>query len=278
MMVPSIQRMLPRPVVVDVLDIGANPIDGEAPYKGLLAAGCARVVGFEPNVDALAKLLAPGGENEKYLPYALGDGTVRPFYICAASGMSSLLEPDAEALDLFHGMPEWGAVTRVDQVQTRRLDEVQEVGAVDFVKIDVQGAELEVLRHGMAKLAEAVVVAIEVTFMPLYKAQPMFGDVDVFLRERGFLFHRFAKLYSRTIRPMLLNNDIYAGLSQAVQADAVYCRDLRRFSQLSAEKLMKLAVILHEVYGSYDLAYRALLAFDATLAERYLKELTGSGT
>jgi len=35
-----------------VLDIGANPIDGEPPYKGMLAAGLCTVTGFEPQAEA----------------------------------------------------------------------------------------------------------------------------------------------------------------------------------------------------------------------------------
>jgi len=44
-------------MIVDVVDVGANPIDGIAPYQRLLDDGLARVVGFEPNLDALAKCL-----------------------------------------------------------------------------------------------------------------------------------------------------------------------------------------------------------------------------
>jgi len=38
--------------LIDVVDIGANPIDEEALYKSLLIAGLARVIGFDQNLDA----------------------------------------------------------------------------------------------------------------------------------------------------------------------------------------------------------------------------------
>jgi hypothetical protein len=41
---------------IKIVDIGANPIDGKPPYLPLLASGNARVVGFEPNLSALAEL------------------------------------------------------------------------------------------------------------------------------------------------------------------------------------------------------------------------------
>ena len=43
---------------VKVVDIGANPIDSEPPYAGMLRTGAVEVVGFEPNPLALAALEA----------------------------------------------------------------------------------------------------------------------------------------------------------------------------------------------------------------------------
>lgn len=47
-----------------VVDIGANPIDGEPPYKKMLAKRLCTLVGFEPQADALAKLNASKGDLE----------------------------------------------------------------------------------------------------------------------------------------------------------------------------------------------------------------------
>lgn len=62
--------------LTEVVDIGANPIDGAPPYKPMLDAGLCRVTGFEPQESALGKLLRSKGANERYLPYAVGDGEV----------------------------------------------------------------------------------------------------------------------------------------------------------------------------------------------------------
>ena len=78
-------EILNTAVEIDVVDIGANPIDDEAPYLKLLKAGHANVVGFEPNPEALAKLEADKGKNETYLPYAVADGKTHEFKVCRAS-------------------------------------------------------------------------------------------------------------------------------------------------------------------------------------------------
>src|SRR6201996_9015484 len=93
-----------------IVDVGANPIDGEPPYKRMLAAGLCDVVGFEPQAEAMARLEAIKGPRERYLPHALGDGTERTLYVCNLEGMSSLLIPDRQHLELFNLFPTWGDV------------------------------------------------------------------------------------------------------------------------------------------------------------------------
>src|ERR1700728_4243391 len=69
-----------------IVDVGANPIDGEPPYKAMLAAGLCEVTGFEPQVQALARLEQKKGPFERYLPYALADGTQRTLHVCELEG------------------------------------------------------------------------------------------------------------------------------------------------------------------------------------------------
>lgn len=259
---------------VRVVDIGANPIDSEPPYAGMLRAGAADVVGFEPNPAALAALEARRGPHERYFPHAVGDGQRHTLHICQAPGMTSLLPPDPAVLGLFHGFPEWGRVLATEAVGTVRLDDVAETAGVQLLKLDIQGAELMVLRHATERLKTALVIQAEVEFLPLYVGQPLFSEVETFLRGHGFVLHRFFPLVSRAFRPVLVNNDPYAGLGQAVWADAVFVRHPLRLDALAPAELLAGAAILHDCYGSADLAYRLLAAHDAreggALAARYL--------
>ncbi len=52
----------------EVVDVGANPIDGKPPYTAMLSAGLCRVTGFEPQEQALLELEQRKGPNEHYLP------------------------------------------------------------------------------------------------------------------------------------------------------------------------------------------------------------------
>lgn len=247
---------------IKVIDIGANPIDADPPYAAMLRAGDAEVIGFEPNRAALDLLNTRKGALERYFPHAVGDGQRHTLHICLAPGMTSLLEPDPDVLALFHGFPDWGRVVATETVDTVRLDDVPETAGADLLKLDIQGAELMVLRHAEARLRDALVIQAEVGFLPLYKGQPLFSDIDIFLRARGFVLHSFFPTVSRAVQPMMVNGDPYAGLGQLVWADAVFIRDFARMDALSDRQLLAMAALLHDCYAACDIAFRLVAEHD----------------
>jgi FkbM family methyltransferase len=242
-----------------VADIGANPIDGDPPYKAMLAAGLCEVTGFEPQAAAFRRLEQKKGPRERYLPYALGDGTERTLHVCELEGMTSLLVPDPAHLALFNLFPTWGIVKERIPVTTRKLDDIAEIAALDFLKMDVQGAEREVLTHGRAKLNETVVIQTEVSFVPLYKDQPCFGDMDLALRALGFLPHSVTGTKIWPISPMVVGDAPNRGIRQLLETDMVYVRDFTDAANMGAEQWKHLALVAHHCYGSYDLALKAIL-------------------
>ncbi len=73
---------------------------------------------------------------------------------------------------------------------------------MDYLKIDVQGSELAIFQNGRRRLADAVVIQTEVSFLPLYKKQPVFGQIDLELRGQGFIPHALTSIDRRMIWPM----------------------------------------------------------------------------
>jgi len=246
--------------LTSVVDIGANPIDGDPPYKAMLAAGLCDVTGFEPQPSALQRLEQAKGPRERYLPYALADGTERTLHVCALEGMTSLLVPNPDHLALFNLFPTWGTVKERIPVKTRKMDDIAEIGAVDFLKMDVQGAEREVLSHGQVKLKDCVVIQTEVSFVPLYQDQPSFGEMDLALRDMGFLPHSVTGTKIWPISPMVVGDAPNRGIRQLLETDMVYVRDFTRPENMSPEQWKHLALVAHHCYGSYDLALKAILS------------------
>jgi hypothetical protein len=164
-------------------------------------------------------------------------------------------------------------------ITTRRLDDLDGLGDVDMVKIDVQGAELAVFKGAERVLSKALFVHAEVEFVELYEGQPLFAEIDQFLRASGFQFHTFEGFGQRSFKPLVVAQNQNRGLRQLLWSDAIYVRDFLKFDILTDQKLLKLAIIAHEVYRSCDLAYRALECFDkkrgTQLCNAY-KELLGS--
>jgi FkbM family methyltransferase len=237
-----------------VVDIGANPIDGEPPYKKMLGGRLCTLVGFEPQAEALAKLDASKSDLETYLPYAVGDGTRGTLKVCQARGMTSLFTPEPRILNLFPGFAQFGRIVQEIPVDTRTLDSISEIAALDLLKIDVQGGELAVFRNGTARLANAIAVQAEVSFMPLYKDQPVFGHIDLALRELGLVPHMFANINKRMILPLHNADNPYTFMNQLLEADVVYVRDFTYPDRMSDEQFKHLAMIAHHCYRSYDLA------------------------
>lgn len=262
-----------------VVDVGANPIEGQPPYSPMLAAGLCRVTGFEPQEEALLELQTKKGPNERYLPYAVGDGDAHTLNICRASGMTSLLEPDPATLGLFEGFKRWGEVIERVPLQTRRLDDISEIMHLDFLKIDIQGGELAVFKGGKAKLTEAVAVQTEISFVTLYKNQPGLADIDLELRSQGFVPHCFAEIKRWPIAPSGSYNIPRHPLNQLLEADIVYVRDFAHADSMSDEQLKHLALVAHHCYLSFDLALRCVMlleqrqALEAGTQKRYLDTL-----
>ena len=251
---------LPR---IRLVDVGASPIDGDPPYAPLFATGAADLVGFEPDPEQFAALERLGLEHARFEPAAIGDGQPAILRTCRSPGMTSLFEPDKRVLEHFHGFAGWGRVVRREPIETSRLDDIESVRGADYLKLDVQGGELAVLHGATLTLEQVSVVHTEVQFVPFYREQPLFADLDQELRRAGFLFHRFQPIHSRVFQPMLVNEDIYAGLSQELWADAIYVKAFTDFDRRSEEELLKIATLLHDLYQSYDLAALALRHLDA---------------
>lgn len=200
-----------------LVDAGARGGINErwAPYAEVV-----RALAFDPDEHAVEP--AP---NVELVPVALGGRAAeRTLYVCRLPGCSSLLRPNADALA---GFPR--ALTRsfdvVSQrsVTTRTLDEVlHERGerGPDFLKLDVQGAELEILEGASRTLEPVKLVEVEVELVPLYEGQPLFFDVHAFLAARGFTLIGLRRSSWRRADEEGVARGVAGG--QLVHADALY--------------------------------------------------------
>ncbi len=249
---------------IHIIDVGAMAIEGNDVLYDRIS-GISRVFGFEPDEVECEKLNYDSENNQVYFPYFIGDGTTGTFKKCNQNMTSSFYEPNTELLKKFQCLEEFTRVETRTEEKTKRLDFFEELTDADYLKVDAQGSEVDIFNGAEKLLTDSIlVVHTEVCFIPLYKGQSLFAEIDQSLRKRGFLFHKFAerRICGRAFKPMYIKDKPYIPISQMMWTDAVYVKNFMEFDALPDEKLLKLAIILHDVYESYDMANLALESYD----------------
>jgi FkbM family methyltransferase len=171
-----------------------------------------KVIGFDPDEEECARLEKAEGADGRvsFVPAALGPrpGPVE-LHVTAEPACSSVYAPIPSLIrhrpDL--ACTEAAGTTMVDMTTLDEWYETSGHDHVDVVKLDTQGSELGVLEGGTETLESVLMLEIEVEFNPIYEAQPLFGDVDRFLRDRGFVLWRIQQL-------------VHYGLDDVSSADA----------------------------------------------------------
>jgi FkbM family methyltransferase len=253
-----------------ILEIGGAPLQGSAeePFYQLL--DCfpgSQIIAFEVDAAMCEKLNQTARSGVRFFPRAIGrTQETRTFYQTRHPMCCSLYEPNEQLMRLYNFF-EMAYLKSEGTIETISLDYFateNAIDAVDFIKIDIQGAELDVFQGGTDVLRQTLAIVTEVEFVPHYVDQPLFGDVSAFLGTQGFMFHKFLGMCGRALRPIILKNDPTT-VSQVFWSDAVFVKNILKVPELAPDKLLKLAVLAH-IYGSPDLTYYCLWQYEKLTA------------
>ncbi|MBD1996777.1 FkbM family methyltransferase [Leptolyngbya sp. FACHB-541] len=228
------------------------------------------IYGFDADADACDAANAELEERaicwtEQHIPLVItkqvGELTL---YVTQNPACSSLYSPNEAFLARFVGLPEMVNLDFTTELEATTLDtfcQQEGIEEIDFLQLDVQGAELQVL-EGASQIVKNSVLAIqtEVSFSELYINQPLFSEVDTYLRSFGFALFDFDLDAARRVRRI---SPIQAKRrpGQLLWADAFYLcdpiKDIENVRLQSPENLLKLACIA-DILGFADYALELL--------------------
>lgn len=197
------------------------------------------IVGFEPNPKEIEILIKKYRHDSfkslKLENYGLYEGVGKmTFNVTKHSSMSSLLDLDLDNYKKHFGyyrqFSGWENNVEVEKnikIPCTTLDVYfkNRLKTIDFLKIDTQGSELKILKGAQKLLDEkkVCVLKVEVSTVPVYKNQEMFSDIDIYLREKGYVLVDFMT-YREIYKPILLNSKSIDN-HYAPCGDAIYVLD-----------------------------------------------------
>ncbi len=281
-------RLLPDETF-SILDGGARGGPSDARWR---AIGDRRLVihGFELESDECERLNRDASERglpHHYYPYALwsSEGPLTIYGNKAPGGISAYPQnvdltnrwkfqnatQKFYARDIFHPTGETSSVaaTTIDNWSRKNA-----IGTIDFMKLNVQGAELDILKGARDSLAPVLGIDLEVSFVESYLGRPMFSDIDAFLRGNGFHFFDLFGLHNMGRAGSPVTSMHTPGLNpyqgQLIEAHGLYFRDpIASRADLEAfapDRVLKLASIA-EIYGQVEYAFELLGWLSRGLAE-----------
>ena len=221
--------------------------------------GGVKVLGFEPDNREFGRL--PKSDNYIWVNAALGDRESEvALQVTRHQTNTSLLLPNRGVVDRIYRNPADFDVIKEVVVDCTTLDAACQITGIraSALKADTQGTELSILRGAQRSLDETLVsVELEVEFVQLYKNQPLFPDIDVFMRNHGFMLVDLGNLLCHKWRHSV---NLGGRKGQLLAADALYLRSPDGLRKLLNSSEQPLELFAHHwaacfVYGYLDLAY-----------------------
>ena len=178
---------------INFIDIGAR---GSFFNKFSPVSDITSVYAFEPDEEEIESLKKKEGKNWKnfqLFSIALGENKNKTFlFSCVAPTNSSIFKPNPKYIKRYN-MEKWKVKSKkkvtLDKLDSLLNQSINKKKIGEFIKIDTQGSEFEILKGAKKILKNHTIgVITEVSFLELYKNQKLFSDIEMFLRKLNFFF------------------------------------------------------------------------------------------
>tara|TARA_A100001011_G_scaffold360175_1_gene407257 strand:+ start:1321 stop:2283 length:963 start_codon:yes stop_codon:yes gene_type:complete len=245
---------LPNNGVLTLIDIGAA---GEIEPRWKNFSKNIKYIGFEPDQRSRNSLKNTENDflNYQILPFALSNSNQSvELNLCREPKTSSLFQPNKNFLNRFPDVQRY-EILKTEILECSTLDEII-LPEIDFIKIDIQGAEHDVLKGARNSLQLALGLELEVEFLQLYKEQPLFGDICNELSNNGFEFFDFVNLQR-------WQRDILNGHGQCIFGDALFLKS-PEYLEIESLDILKISSYLSilVIYRRFDLIEKVIEALN----------------
>lgn len=218
---------LPQDFYLTLVDVGsAGGLHARwRPFKPILSA-----VLFDPREAAASGKLGPG--QTRVYPVALSDEAGEAnLHLTALANMSSFLPPDPDVFGRYRKKGKDAQVVQCEVVPVERLDALTEADGFQphVLKVDTQGSELMVLKGAQQSLKSVMLAEVEVSFFQRYTGQPVFTDVEAWMKTQGFelielyRLKRYRAANSLNIRSSPMGDGQRSG--RVAYGDAIFLRN-----------------------------------------------------
>jgi FkbM family methyltransferase len=152
-------------------------------------------IAFEPDSEEATRLRGIY-QNTKTFRYEVLEAALdkqsgqRDFHLLKHRGLSSCLKPDLTSECFRHLKPGQAEIEQILKIQTQRGDDVFAGLRVvpDFLKVDTEGTEQDVIEGFEAALSQGVLgIRSSCNFQPCFIGQRLFSDSHDYLMKRGFI-------------------------------------------------------------------------------------------
>jgi FkbM family methyltransferase len=184
----EVQQRLAKSTPKIIFDLGANRGDTALNYAKLFPL--ASIYAFEPFPETYDKLIARVGGNKmiKPQPVAISEKKGEAVFHSNVNEDTNSLLPSAKI-----GLSSDDQVRTQSQIKvnTETIDDFcieHQIGKIDILKMDIQGAELSALKGASQLLKEKKISMIyfETYFQKQYENQPLFYEIATFLEGYGY--------------------------------------------------------------------------------------------
>lgn len=229
---------------IKLIDVGAA---GEILPRWKMVESHLNYLGFEP--DERSRLALLNKEN-KCLSYEIFDKiasnkeSIIDLYLCKNPTNSSTYPPNKDFNDLFSNKNRF-EIERTIGLPATTLDNL--IDNSDFIKLDIQGGELNALKGGSNLLESTLGLEIEIEFQEIYSNQPLFNEVNSFMKEKNFEFIDFLRLVRWD------RDNIYSGVGHCVWGDALFMRTPEYvIKNITNVEVIKRYLAICLIYQRYD--------------------------